>query len=137
MIILNSNCISHDCTQTIHIPHTDPPVPVQVTTAPTADGIIVSWRWNDSISSVQSCIRNLKIIYQHVKEKNKPFDLNKTATRFTLRGQQCNMGCTIIVRSVDVNGTMTDKECTPSGRTQIWPKILFTIVHINMLTNQS
>jgi len=100
-----------------------------VTATPTAADIIVSWRWNDSISSVQSCIRNLKIIYQHVEKKNE-FDLEKTATRFTLKGQQCYMGCTIIVRSVDVNGTMTDKECTTSGRTQIWPRTLFTIVHI-------
>ena len=46
------------------------------------------------------------------------------------------MGCAIIIRSVDVIGISTDKECTTSGRTQIWPKTLFAIVY-NILTNQS
>jgi len=107
-----------------------------VTAASTADDIAVSWRWNGSSSSVLTCVRNLRIIYQPVGDKIKVFDVPKSATRFTLRHQQCNMGCTITIRSVDVNGIATDKECTTSGRTQIWPKTLFTIVHI-MLPNQS
>jgi len=90
-----------------------------VTAAPTADGIAVSWRWNGSISSVLACVRNIKIIYQPVGDKNKSFDIKTSLTGLTLRGQQCNMGCTIIIRSVDVNGTSTDKECTTSGSTQI------------------
>jgi len=80
-----------------------------VTAAPTADDIAVSWRWNDSTSSVLTCVRNLRIIYQPVGDKNKSFDVGKSATRFTLRGQQCNMGCSITIRSVDVNGITTAK----------------------------
>jgi len=117
---------------TEHIPYTVPPAPAQVTAAPTADGIAVSWRWNGSISSVLTCVRNLKIIYQ---PKNNSIDIPKSATRFTLRGKQCNMWCEIIIRSIGVIGTRTEKECTTSGRTQIWPT-LFTKVYI-MVTNQS
>ena len=97
--------------------YTVPPATVQVTAAPTADGIAVSWRWNGSISSVLTCIRNLRIIYQSVGDKNKIFDVAKSTTRFTLRGQLCNMGCTIIIRSVDVNGSDMNTACTTSGRT--------------------
>ena len=97
---------------------------VQMTAAPTADGIAVSWRWNGSSSSVLTCVRNLRIIYQPVGDKNKSLDIPKSSTNYTFRGQQCNMGCTIIIRSVDGNGTKTDKECTTSGRNQIWPKTL-------------
>jgi len=90
-----------------------------VTAASTADDIAVSWRWNGSSSSVLTCVRNLRIIYQPVGDKIKVFDVPKSATRFTLRHQQCNMGCAIIIRSIGVNGIATDKECTTSGRTQI------------------
>jgi len=90
-----------------------------VTAAPTADGIAVSWRWN---GSALTCVRNLKVVYQPVGNTSKFFDVPVSSTMFTLRGEQCTMGCTIIVRSVDVNGTLTDTECTTSGRTQIWPK---------------
>jgi len=55
-----------------------------VTAAPTADGIAVSWRWNGSSSSVLTCVRNLKIIYQPVGDRNKYFDIPKSAPRFTL-----------------------------------------------------
>jgi len=37
--------------------------------------------------SVLTCVRNLKIIYLPVGDKNKSFDIPKSATRFTLRGQ--------------------------------------------------
>jgi len=90
-----------------------------VTAATTADVIAVSWRWNGSSSSVLTCVRSIKIIYQPVGDKNNSFDVAKSSTRFTLRGQQCNMGCAITIRSVDVNGIATDKECTTSGWTQI------------------
>ena len=120
--IFNPATISPNVIWTEHIPYTVPPALVQVTAAPTADGIAVSWRWNGSSSSVLTCIRNLRIIYQPVGDKNKIFDIAKSATRLTLRGQQCTMGCTIIIRSIGVNRILTDKECTTSGRTQIWPK---------------
>ena len=110
---------------TEHFPHTVPPAPVQVTAAPTADGIAVSWRWNGSSSSVLTCVRSIRIIYQPVGDKNKFFDVPKSSTRSTLRDQQCNMGCTIIIRSFPMNGTMTEKECTTSGRIQIGPKHCF------------
>ena len=110
---------------TEHISYTVPPAPVQVAAAPTADGIAVSWRWNGSISSVLACVRNIKIFYQPVGDKNKFFDVPKSSTRSTLRDQQCNMGCTIIIRSFPMNGTMTEKECTTSGRIQIGPKHCF------------
>ena len=87
-----------------------------MTAAPTANGTAVSWRW---IDSALTCVRNLRIVYQPVGDKNKSFDITKSETRFTLRGQQCNMGCTVIVRSIGVNGILTDKECTTSGRTRI------------------
>jgi len=90
-----------------------------VTAASTADGVAVSWRWNGSTSSVLTCVRNLRIIYQPVGDKNKSFDMPKSTTRFTLRGEQCTMGCAIIIRSFDLNGIVTDTECTTSGRTQI------------------
>jgi len=111
--------------------HAVPPAPVQMTAAPTDDDIAVSWRWNGSSYSVLTCVRNLRIIYQPVGEdKNKSFDIPKSSTNFTFRGQQCNVGCAIIIRSVDVNGTNTEKECTTSGRNQIWPKTLFTKVYL-------
>jgi len=125
--ILNPATNSPNIIWTEHIPYTVSPAPVQVTAAPTADGIAVSWRWNGNISSVLPCIRSVRIIYQPVGDMNKSFDVPKSATRFTLRGQQCNMGCTIIIRTLEMNGMSTDKECTTLGRKQIWPKALYLL----------
>jgi len=72
-----------------------------------------------SSSSVLTCIRNLRIIYQPVGDKNKLFDIPKSATRFTLRGQQCNMGCAITISSVYVNGLVMNTACTTSGSVYI------------------
>ena len=83
------------------------------------------------MSSVLTCIRSLRIIYQHVGGRWTIFDIPKSTTRFTLRGQQCTMGCAIIIRSVDVNGSVTtiNTACTTSGRTQIFFHFLFYFIY--------
>ena len=96
--------------------YTVPPAPVQVTAAPTADGITVSWRWNDN---VLICIRSIKIVYQPVGGNEEWFDIQKSKTICSLRNRQCNMGCAIIINSLDLNGSVTNTTCTTSGRTQI------------------
>jgi len=121
---------------TEHFPHTVPPAPVQVTAAPTADGIAVSWRWNDY--SVLTCVRSIKIVYQPVGSNEERFDIQKSKTTYTLRNRQCNMGCVIIVKSLDLNGSVTNSTaCTTSGRTQIiilWSKHCSSAFSINKVT---
>jgi len=120
--IFNPAMNSPNVIWTEHIPYTVPPAPVQVTAAPTADGIAVSWRWNDS---VLTCVRSIIIIYQPVGGNEEQFDIQKSRTTYTLRNRQCNMGCAIIIKSLDLNGSVTNTACTTSGRTEMWPKHCF------------
>ena len=92
--------------------HTVPPAPIQVTAAPTANGTAVSWRWNDS---VLTCVRSIKVVYQPVGGNEEKFDIPKSRTTYTLTNQQCNMGCAIIIRSLALNGSVTNTACTTSG----------------------
>jgi len=103
--------------------YTVPPAPVQVTAAPTADGIAVSWRWNDN---VLICIRSIKIVYQPVGGNEERFDIQKSRTTYSLRNRQCNMECTITIRSVDVNGSVMNTACATSGRTYIVEHVKLT-----------
>ena len=92
-----------------------------MTAAPTADGIAVSWRWNDSNdsnSSILTCVRSIRIIYQPLGGSEERHDVSKFRTTYTVPNWQCNMGCAITVNTLGVNGTITSKTCTTSGRTQ-------------------
>jgi len=80
--IFNPAADSANVIWTEHIPYTVPPAPVQVTAAPTADGIAVSWRWNDS---VLTCVRSIKIVYQPVGGNEERLDIEKSRTTYTLR----------------------------------------------------
>ena len=132
--IFNAATNSPNVIRTEHIPYTVPPALVQVTAAPTADGIAVSWRWNGSSSSVLTCIRNLRIFYQPVGNKSELFDVARSATRYTLRGQQCNMGCAITIRSVDVNGSVMNTTCTTSGRPRYGQNTVSSACSTNKIT---
>ena len=88
-----------------------------MTAAHIADGITVSWRWNDSNSSVLTCVRSIRIIYKPVGGKEERLDVNKFRTTHTFPKWQCNMGCAITVNTLGVNGEITSKTCTTSGRT--------------------
>jgi len=85
---------------------------------------------------VLTCVRSIKIVYQPVGGNEEQFDIQKSRTTYNLRNRQCNMGCAIIIKTLNLNGSVTSTACTTSGRTQIWPKILFAMVY-NVLTNQS
>jgi len=88
-----------------------------MTAALLADETAVSWRWNDSNdsnSSILTCVRSIRIIYQPVGSSEERHDVSKFRTTHTFPNWQCNMGCAITVNTLGVNGTITSKTCTTS-----------------------